>query len=212
MPSKMVDLGEATNDEDKSGIEEDISRQEKDKSGHGEGDYGTTKDIGHGISKFKHSEVLGMMKIYLSTVNTNLDRVSNGEGVAVGSVWNGFRMGAPTIDYQGVKLANGRLSWLCASTPNPFRRTVIRVAGVDEDELSKGDGMHGDGDKAGAEPEQNGHKEGDDGSPVGDAITIMKTSNFPAHSNDVPLNMELIHNNLEFSNSENKINEADFSA
>nr|POE98626.1 hypothetical protein CFP56_66598 [Quercus suber] len=59
-------------------------------------------------------------------------------------------------------------SWLRASTPNPFRRTVIRVAGFDEDELSEGDGMHADGDRAEAEPEQNGHKEGDDGSLLKD--------------------------------------------
>ena len=107
-------------------------------------------------------------------------------------------------------------SWLRASTPNPYRRTVICVARIDEEELREGDGVHGDGDKDGSEPRQDGvkltdrHKERKDGSPVGDVLTDMAFPNFSDHNKDIPSNMEIIPNSMEFLNSVNKINESDF--
>ena len=53
----MVDLGEATHGKDRSGLGEDISRHEEDKSGHGEGDQGMVKEIGHGVSRSEQDEV-----------------------------------------------------------------------------------------------------------------------------------------------------------
>nr|POF03742.1 uncharacterized protein CFP56_06660 [Quercus suber]POF20149.1 uncharacterized protein CFP56_65128 [Quercus suber] len=103
-------------------------------------------------------------------------------------------------------------SWLRASTPNPIRRTVIRVAGFEEDALSEDGEVHGEGDRDGAIQEQNRCKEGDNGNPVGEAIAVMEGPNFSDHSNDGTLNMGSTHNSLEFSNSENEIKEADFSA
>ena len=109
-------------------------------------------------------------------------------------------------------------SWLRASTPNPYRRTVICVARIDEEELREGDGVHGDGDKDGSEPRQDGvkltdrHKERKDGSPVGDVLTDMAFPNFSDHNKDIPSNMEIIPNSMEFLNSINKINESDFRA
>nr|POF25055.1 hypothetical protein CFP56_65755 [Quercus suber] len=103
-------------------------------------------------------------------------------------------------------------SWLHASTPNPIRRSVIRVVGFEEDELSEGGEVHGEDNRDGVAPGQKGREEGDDGNLVGDAIAVMESSKFLDHNNDVPLNMGLTHNSLEFLNSENEFNEVDFLA
>ena len=43
-------------------------------------------------------------------------------------------------------------SWLRASTLNPYQRTVICVARLDEEELREDDGLHGDRDRDESEP------------------------------------------------------------
>ncbi|KAL0003792.1 hypothetical protein SO802_011353 [Lithocarpus litseifolius] len=109
-------------------------------------------------------------------------------------------------------------SWLRALTPNLYRRTVIHVARLYEEELREDDGVHGDIDRDESEPGQDGvnlrdrHREGADDSPVGDALTDMEFSNFSANNKNIPSNMEIILNSLEFLNSINATNGANFKA
>ena len=63
-------------------------------------------------------------------------------------------------------------SWLYASTPNPYRQTMIRVARLHEEELREDGGLHGDRDRDESELRQDEvnlrdqHREGADNSPV----------------------------------------------
>lgn len=109
-------------------------------------------------------------------------------------------------------------SWLCASTPSPYRRTVIRVAGFDEEKLREDEGRHGVGERDGLEPAQDGanlrarHRGGAGDGPVGDNITVMEFPIIPGHNKDTSSNLEIIHNGLVILNSDNKNNGADFKA
>lgn len=109
-------------------------------------------------------------------------------------------------------------SWLRASTPNPYRRTVIRVAGFDDEELREDEGSHGVGERDGSETAQvgenprAGHKEGAGDGPVGDVSTVMELALIPGHNKDTSSNSEIIHNGLGILNSDSENNAAYFKA
>ncbi|KAK7824874.1 hypothetical protein CFP56_033937 [Quercus suber] len=106
-------------------------------------------------------------------------------------------------------------AWLRASTPNLSRRTVIRVAGIKDDERSEGGDLKGDNELMESMLRRNGGDDTEQGvesvvGPMDDLPIINAILQYPEGSNGTNTDMETNLNSLTVSHLVNNVQEADF--